>query len=95
MLPSTTANALRQLNVPATHAQEFISGLKLMQLVSQVFHQGQTHLLLPKLRISDENKTGNNVLNINIILNSIKKNSSIEPPDKIKNLTAFQLIENE
>jgi hypothetical protein len=77
MLPIETINTLRKLNIHATRPQDFLSGLQLMHLVCHVFYKGDTQVLLPKLRISDETKTGNNVLNINIILNNIKKNNSI------------------
>ena len=52
-----------------------------MQLVNQVFHEGQNTALSNKLKLSDQEKTGNNVLNVNMILNHIKKDSSI-PADE-------------
>ena len=52
-----------------------------MQLVNQVFHQGQNMTLTNKLKLTDQQKTGNNVLNINMILNHLKKDSSI-PTDE-------------
>ncbi len=40
MLATHTQQQLNQLGIQATHANEFVSGLKLMQLVCLVFYNG-------------------------------------------------------
>ena len=80
------------MGIEATHSKDFVSGLRLMQLVIQVFYQGENRELSSKIRMGDENKTGNNVLNINIILNHLKRDASIIIDEKVREMTAFKLI---
>lgn len=77
MLPTITLQRLRELGIEATHTNDFISGLKLMQLVSQVFYSGENQALASKMRLSEDKKTGINVLNVNIILNHLKKDPNV------------------
>ena len=95
MLATRTIAHLRQLGVQATTIAEFNSGLKLMQLVNQVFYHGQNHILSGKLRVVNEERTGNNVLNINMILNHLKKDPSIHVQQNIKQLDTFSLLEEQ
>lgn len=64
-----------------------------MQLVCQVYYKGDNPALSSKIKWSDEQKTGNKVVNINMILNFIKKDPTITLPSNIRDLTAFKLIE--
>ena len=95
MLSAATKEGLKALGVPAVHCNEFISGLKLMQLISQVFYEGENKALAAKMRVSEEQKTGINVLNINILLNHLKKDPSIQLTESINKMTAFRVIEEE
>jgi len=63
-----------------------------MQLVNQVFHQGENTTLSNKLKLTDQQKTGNNVLNINMILNHLKKNSSIPTDEEVRSLNTFTVL---
>ena len=47
------------------------------------------------MRVSEEQKTGINVLNINILLNHLKKDPSIQLTESINKMTAFRVIEEE
>lgn len=95
MLPTNIANQLRELGIEAAHSQDFVSGLRLMQLVTKVFYGGDTQVLSSKLRLSEDHKTGNNVLNINTILNHIKKDQNIQMEDDIRELSAFKILEDD
>lgn len=55
-----------------------------MQLVNQIFYQGDNQILANKLRVTDQQKTGNNVLNINMIMNHIKKDPNIQLSSFVK-----------
>jgi hypothetical protein len=93
MLSIKTTQRLQELGLEATKADDFGNGLKLMQLVCQVYYRGDNPALSSKIKWSDEQKTGNKVVNINMILNFIKKDPNITLPPAIKDLTAFKLIE--
>jgi hypothetical protein len=95
MLSINIAKQLKELGIEAEHSQDFVSGLRLMHLVSKVFYNGDTQVLSSKMHLSEEHKTGNNVLNINIILNYIRKDQNIHIEESIRQLTAFQLIEDD
>jgi hypothetical protein len=95
MLSINIANQLQELGIEATHGQDFVSGLRLMQLVTKVFYKGDTQVLASKLRLSEDHKTGNNVLNINTILNHIKKDQDIEMDEGIRELSAFKILEDD
>jgi len=41
MLSQNIVNKLQALGIEATHSNEFTTGLKLMQLVLQVFYKGE------------------------------------------------------
>lgn len=64
-----------------------------MQLVCQVYYSGHNPTLASKIKWSDDQKTGNKVVNINMILNFIKKDPAITLPPNIRELSAFRLIE--
>jgi hypothetical protein len=61
--------------------------------VCHVYYQGDNPTLSSKIKWSDDQKTGNKVLNVNMILNFIKKDPAITLPPAIRDLTAFRLIE--
>lgn len=67
--------------------------MKLLQLVSAVYYGGDNPALSSKVKWGDEQKTGNKVVNVNMILNYIKKDPNITLPPSIRELTAFRLIE--
>lgn len=52
MLSTSTIDRLRSHGIDASHAQDFISGLKLMQLVCQIFYEGEDRTLASKLRLT-------------------------------------------
>lgn len=52
MLAPNSLQRLHALGINATHPQDFVSGLKLMQLVSEVFYQGENKALASKMRLS-------------------------------------------
>jgi hypothetical protein len=64
-----------------------------MQLVNSVFYGGHNPALASKLRLSEDHKTGNDVININIILGHLKKDSSLTLAPDIRQMTAFRIIE--
>lgn len=61
--------------------------------MSQVYYSGDNPALASKIKCSDEQKTGNKVVNINIILNHLKRDANIQLPQSIRELTAFKVIE--
>lgn len=67
--------------------------MKLLQLVNSVYYGGDNPALSAKMKWGDEQKTGNKVVNVNMILNFIKKDPAITLPPTIRDLTAFRLIE--
>jgi hypothetical protein len=67
--------------------------MKLLQLVSAAYYGGDNPALSAKVKWGDEQKTGNKVVNVNMILNFIKKDPKITLPPSIRELTAFRLIE--
>lgn len=48
-----------------------------------------------KIKVSEQQKTGINVLNINILLNHLKKDPNIQLEEAITKMTAFKVIEEE
>ena len=63
-----------------------------MQLVNEVFYNGANQTLFSKLKLTDLDKTGNHVLNINMILNHLKKDTNIQLHPTIKNLNTFNIL---
>lgn len=92
MLSNSILQRLTTLGIEASHTNDFISGIKLLHLVLAVFYQGENQPLACKMRLSEDQKTGINVLNVNIILNHLKKDPNIHLPPEIKDLTAFKII---
>lgn len=92
MLSITTGQRLREVGIEATQAEDFANGLKLLQLVCHAYYRGDNPALSSKIKWSDDNKTGNKVVNINMILNFIKKDHNITLPPAIRELTAFKVI---
>lgn len=93
MLSITTCQQLRAVGVEASRVEDFGNGLKLLQLVCQAYYHGDNPALSSKIKWSDDQKTGNKVVNVNMILNFIKKDPAIVLPPAIRELTAFRLIE--
>ena len=65
-----------------------------MQLVNQVFYQGENQALAFKLKVTDEVKTGNNVMNINMIMNHLRKDSQVQLSSRIRELKTFDILED-
>ena len=80
------------MGIQADHCQDFASGLKLMQLVNQVFYQGDNQALAYKLKVTDEVKTGNNVMNINMIMNHLRKDSQLPISSQVRELKTFDIL---
>ena len=92
MLSIKTCQRLREVGVEATRAEDFANGIKLLQLVCHVYYGGDNPALSAKIKWSDDNKTGNKVVNINMILNFIKKDTNISLPPAVRDLTAFKVM---
>lgn len=58
--------------------------MKLLQLVCHAYYKGENQTLASKIKWSDDQKTGNKVVNINIILNYLKKDENIQLPPSIR-----------
>ena len=80
MLSIKTVQRLKKLGIEANKVQDFANGIKLLQLVCQVYYNGENPALSAKIKMIDEAKTGVYVLNINILLNYIKKDPNIQLP---------------
>jgi hypothetical protein len=52
--------------------------------VSHVYYRGDNPALSAKVKWSDDQKTGNKVVNVNMILNFIKKDPNIALPPNIR-----------
>ena len=63
-----------------------------MQLANQIFYQGSNQILSNKLKITDQQKTGNNVLNINMIMNHLKKDPNVHLSEFVKQLNTFTIL---
>ena len=53
MLAIKTKQSLREMGIEASHSNDFASGLKLMQLVNEVYYNGDNQILANKLKITD------------------------------------------
>ena len=95
MLSSQTQASLRALGVEATHASDFYSGLNLLHLISQAFHGGENPALASKLQLGGTGQTASYVINLNILLNHLKKHQDIEIDDHIRQLTPFVLLDEQ
>jgi hypothetical protein len=94
MLSIKANRRLEELGLGSYCTEDFTNGVKLLQLICHVYCGGDNSLLSSKIKWLDEQKTGNQVININRILNFIKNDPGIRLPPAIRELTAFRLIED-
>ena len=72
MLSKSTQEQLNRLGLQAEKTSDMVSGVKLAKLINNIFYGGHNQTFESKIIKDNEQRKGNNVININIILKQIK-----------------------
>ena len=95
MIPKNIKESLNALGCQVQSTSELVSGVKLSAIVNRIFYEGKNSTFQSKIIKENEQRKGNNVININIILKQIKNDENIKCPEEIRGLTSFSMIEDE